>query len=106
VRRIDFRLEASRAQQLARPLGDFRRARRRVLNLVQGCRESAEIVDRLRLRAAGQCGPLGLPVRGGDEDRARARQALAQRRPGAAGRRGAGFERVHRRAVRDEDGGQ
>src|SRR5262249_51441435 len=59
---------------------------------------------RLRLCRAGEHRQVGLPVRRRDEDRARPREAPAERLPRFARR--AGLQRVHRRAVREEDARQ
>ena len=91
-------------QQRRGRLRELGGARRIVANRVELVRKAAEVVDGRELARAGQHRQRSLPVRGHHQDRLRARKRLRERAPGAAGV-GCG-ERVHRRAVGDEQRGQ
>ena len=74
-----------------------------ILEVEQLLREAVEVMDGAGPRHRCHRSGADVPVRRDDEDRARARQALAERAPllGVA----IEFERVHRAAVADEEGG-
>ena len=91
--RIDPRVEAltrrvvaepAVAEQLDHTLRQRRIARRRPLHVEQRLREAAEVVDRRRMRAAGEPRPRRLTLRGHAQHRAWSRQASAE---GATGLR-------------------
>ena len=94
---IDPGGDARLFQQTDDFFGERRRAAGRVLNLVKLRRESAEIVNRLRLRIAGDHRHCGFPMRRRDHYRSRF-ERLPERRPHTP--RFAGRDRMHRRTVR------
>jgi hypothetical protein len=83
---------------------DFGRTGRGVAQTVKLFRKAAEIVDGLRSRASAHHRYRCFPVRRRDEHRARARQSPAELGPSSA--RDARIDRVHGRAVRQENSGQ
>ena len=93
---IDPRGDSRALEQADDFFGERRRAPGWILNLVKLRREAAEIVDRLRLRIAGDHRYGGFPMRRRDHDRARL-QRLSKRSPHTS--RLAGRDRMHRRAV-------
>jgi hypothetical protein len=99
-----FLLRAERLQQFDRARSQCGRAGRRILDLVQRLREAVEIVDRLRFRRPRNRGRIGFPMRRGDEDRFGLRQLARDALPDRAHR--PRLQRVHRRAVREEEDGQ
>src|SRR5713226_607822 len=101
---VDAGGEASVLQERLGTLRNPGSSRRGIAQAVERLGEVVEIVDRLRFFGAGEHRQVRLPVRRGDQDGARAREALRERLPGVAGR--ARLERVHRRAVGDEDARQ
>ena len=98
-------LKPASLQQRLRALRELGRAGRRVAQAVERLGKIVEIVDRLRLRRAGEHRQVGLPVRRRDQDRARPRQTLAERlprlarRPGLRGRASASRGRRRRSAA-------
>ena len=78
-------------------------ARHVVAHAVELGRKPAEVVDGLELLAPAQHRQRGLPVGGSHQHRARLRQRGGDGLPGCAG--AARIDRVHRRAVRQEQGG-
>ena len=102
--RYDAPGDPSLAQQGRGVLSKVRGARRVVAQFVERSRKAAEVVDRVVPPASGEHRQRRLPVRRYHEHRPRPRQACSDGLPRAA--RAARVERVHGRAVRDEDGGQ
>ncbi len=90
-----------RSEQRRRPRRQLGRSRRRVLQLVERLGEAAKVVDGLGRALAGERRLLDEPVRRDAEHRARLCEALAERAEAAAP--GVVVERVHRRAVADEE---
>lgn len=105
ARRVEGRVEAVRAQALHDPLGEGRRARAAVGDLVEGPREPAEVVDRRRRGMARDADrPTALEVRRDHDDGGRRRERLADAAEGL--RVVVPCERLHGRAVvEEEDGG-
>ena len=79
-------------------------SRRGILELVQRLGKAAEIMHGMRLRIPAQHRVVGHEMCRGDHDRARPRQGIAEPIEEAA-RRGL-FDRQHRRAVGQEQGGK
>ena len=91
-------------QQIEHALGERRRARRGIADLIELRREAVEIVDRLRLLGGRDQRQIREPMRRDRQHRVRPRQALGKVMPEIAdfARR----ERQRRRAVRDEKSGK
>ena len=97
-------LHRSGAEEIDHARRELRRAGRRVLHLVEGARETAEVVDRPRPLLGGNARAGYVPVGGDAEDGLRTRQLAGDPLPGPGML--AGLDGVHRIAVAEEECGK